>query len=183
MAEQDPTAEIWKAIPGFDGYEASSLGRLRSLTRMVPGKGGGEQVKRGRILRQRIVRNYLQATVSIGGKPFGAKAHRLVLAAFDRPARAGEACNHRDCDKLNNRPDNLEWVTPKQNTAHAFSNGLMRVPHGERHHNSKLTEDAVREIRALAAAGERVCTIARKFGITHTIVSPIVRRERWRHVE
>jgi hypothetical protein len=53
---------------------------------------------------------------------------------------------------------------------------------GESHPLSKLTEDHVREIRALGASGIKQADIAARFGITQAMVSMIIRRRSWKHV-
>ncbi len=50
--------------------------------------------------------------------------HQLVLMTYHSPA-CGRECNHKDGNKDNNRPSNLEWVTHKQNMAHASQHGLL----------------------------------------------------------
>jgi len=54
---------------------------------------------------------------------------------------------------------------------------------GERHGSAKLTEAAVREIRALVASGCRRCVVAARFGVSVRTVSFIVTRDTWGWVE
>jgi len=53
-----------------------------------------------------------------------APVHSLVARHFlgDRPA--GMVTNHKDGNKLNNDPDNLEYVTPKENIHHSIKMGF-----------------------------------------------------------
>ena len=53
---------------------------------------------------------------------------------------------------------------------------------GSAHHNAKVTEDAVREMRQLRTLGTTLETLAQRFGITAVTVSKIVRHEAWKHV-
>ena len=62
-------------------------------------------------------------SVSFGGKSH--KVHRLVADKFVNNDFCRPAVNHIDCNKSNNRADNLEWVTYQENTDHAKANGLM----------------------------------------------------------
>lgn len=55
-------------------------------------------------------------------------------------------------------------------------------PRGERHHQSKLTTDVVRDIRARYAAGESQTAIARSVGVSQATISAIVLCKVWRHV-
>lgn len=97
-----------------ENYEVSNYGEVRN-------KSSKETVKPNNILTNNYVR------YSIGGTVIG--AHRLVLSAFI-PLKNDELykvyqVNHIDGDKHNNRLDNLEWVTRKENMAHAFENELV----------------------------------------------------------
>lgn len=76
----------------------------------------------GRVVRLRQYRDPAgYATVS----RFGTRiVHRLLLTAFDRAPNGKEYVNHKNGDKTDNRLENLEWVTPAQNNAHARATGL-----------------------------------------------------------
>ena len=58
-------------------------------------------------------------------------AHRLVAQAFlEKPLNKNKKeVNHIDGNKLNNNVDNLEWVTPQENTKHAYDTELKKVKH------------------------------------------------------
>lgn len=117
--------EIWKPVKGYEGiYEVSSLGRVRSLDRIVPAlcRQTGTIVdyhRKGRILRQRPIHNgggYLVITITDNErKPHTQLVHRLVAQAFVPGYREGLDVNHKDEDKTNNRADNLEWCNRQYN--------------------------------------------------------------------
>ncbi|MEK4640348.1 HNH endonuclease [Bacillus sp. FSL W8-0519] len=92
--------------------------------------------------------------------------------------------NHIDGDKLNNKPSNLEIVTYRENTIHAFNLGLRKgvAPKGEGNAFSKLTDNDVREIKALLAKGLMKKDIAAKFNIDPSIISRINSGTRWAHI-
>ena len=99
--------EVWKPVAGYEGiYEVSDYGNIR--------KTNGKEM-RGNVnsYGYRVVR------LSKNGVGIDKKVHRLVAIAF-LPAIPGKECvNHKDGNKLNNRVENLEWVTRGENNIHA----------------------------------------------------------------
>ena len=134
--------EIWLPIPSWEGfYEASTLGRIRSVERTVWRGGGSKGIPR---LKSRILstskgeKGYLQVKLSKDGKSWTRRVNRLVAFAFiPNPFNLPEV-NHLDGDKLNNRPPNLEWSTHRNNILHAEKLGLIRHPNNENHQLSKI---------------------------------------------
>lgn len=51
--------------------------------------------------------------------------HRMIALAFCEKEPQKNEVNHIDGNKLNNRADNLEWVTRDENLRHAYEHGLM----------------------------------------------------------
>lgn len=138
--------EQWRDIPGRSGYQASSTGRVRSLTRRIPhGRhAGARRTLQGRVLSPYDNVRYL--TVSLNGETLS--LHRLVLTAFKGlPPSAEHECRHMDGDSRNNEPSNLEWGLPSQNQFDRFTHGT--ACEGEKNYRAKLTEREVRRIVAL----------------------------------
>jgi len=112
--------ETWKQIPGHDGYEVSDGGQVRSVNRTVMKAnkwgGVGPVLYRGRTIKPWITKDgYQQVELRFGRKMV---VHRLVAMAFV-PGDFSLTVNHKNGDKTDNRPDNLEWVSAVQNTMHA----------------------------------------------------------------
>ena len=109
--------EIWKDVCGFEGlYQVSNLGKVRSLDRLV-NSGIGIGLRKGRVLKpQMTIRGYLQVGLNKDGKQKLFSVHRLVWTAFNGKRPEGMQVNHIDEDKTNNRLDNLNLMTPKENT-------------------------------------------------------------------
>lgn len=110
--------------------------------------------------------------------------HRLVAEAWvGRPSGEKLEVNHIDGNKLHNSSSNLEWVTRKQNVAHAIANGLM-TPSPEAAKRlgiaaRKITVEDARIIRAEYARGTRQNALARRFGISASTVQNIIKGRRY----
>lgn len=118
--------EEWKPINGFEGlYEASNLGRIRSLKRTTT---------KGKVLKQYVnPRNgYCYVGLYKCNKSITKRVHKLVYSAFygwewgDKYDKS-HTIDHIDGDKTNNRIDNLEVCTQSENQLRAFKNGLNPV--------------------------------------------------------
>lgn len=109
--------EVWKPVIGFEGfYEASNLGRVRSLDREVDSKAGSVRIIKGKVLKPVMHRNgYLQIHLCKEGKHKWFSVHRLVYAAFCGTIPSGMQVNHIDECKTNNRLENLNLMTHKEN--------------------------------------------------------------------
>lgn len=103
--------ENWKNVVGYEGYyEVSDLGNVRSVTR----------VKKGKALKP-IKRQHGYLAVQLWGKGGNSRGfrtfsvHRLVAEAFIPNSENKPEVNHKDENKANNRVENLEWVSRKEN--------------------------------------------------------------------
>ena len=110
--------EIWKPIEGHPFYEVSTLGRVRSLDRMVQGRGFLKEVfQAGRILKLgRCTNGYIFAMLGKGNTKL---VHRLVAIAFV-PGDQSLTVNHKDLVRDNNAATNLEWLSYGENIKHSY---------------------------------------------------------------
>lgn len=114
--------EIWKDVPGYEGfYQASNLGRLRSVDREVTCMRGEGHITRykGKILKVRLDKDgYEKAIFSKGGKHKTPFVHRVIAATFIANPENYPVINHINEIKNDNRVDNLEWCSVRYNNVY-----------------------------------------------------------------
>lgn len=145
----------------------------------------------GRELATRVGKTgYQQVTIRPDGRKGKArlvKVHRVVAEAWHGPAPTERhVVNHKDGDKLNNHASNLEWVTPAENTRHAYRLGLYPRRFGEAASSAKLTDDAVRRIRRVYTPyhprfGAR--PLAQEYGVCHSQILDAAYGRSWPHLD
>ena len=121
------TEEIWKDAIGYDGYQVSNKGNIRSFKKSITPK----------VLKFNLSINYPYIEAWINGKRCKLRAHRAVAIAFIPNPLNKPFVNHINGIKHDNRIENLEWCTNAENVAHAVKIGLTNIK-GEQHHLSKL---------------------------------------------
>lgn len=103
--------EVWKPVVGYEGlYEVSNTGKVRSL---YDARWDKYRVKELKPLNNS--RGYLMVFLYKDGERKMHTVHKLVMAAFVGPRPEGYDINHIDEDKTNNRVDNLEYCTHREN--------------------------------------------------------------------
>ena len=118
--------EVWKTYPEYHFIEVSNLGRVRTKDRVVTRSDGSKLFIKGRVLKQQRDRyGYMFVQFSVSGKRVTLKTHRMVAICFVLNPDNLPQVNHIDCNKHNNNAINLEWVTAKENTEHAYINNLI----------------------------------------------------------
>lgn len=149
--------ENWLPVPGYEFYEVSDQGRVRSLDRTARSRWGTPKPVKGRELKQSNQGRYLVVTLYSDGKPQMFTVHRLVLSAFVGTCPVGQECLHFDDDGKNNRLENLRWGTPGENAHDCLRNGnhwrgnATHCPNGHER-NSENTYVA-------ASTGYRYCRV------------------------
>ena len=116
--------EIWLPIKGYEGlYEVSNFGRVRNLNY----KGTG-MVK---ILQTHArLGYYIKVSLRKDGRVRYFRVHRLVAIAFLPPPQSGQTqVEHINCDKRDNRVQNLRWCTPKGNMANPQTLYHLSISH------------------------------------------------------
>lgn len=169
----------WRTIPNHNGYEVSSCGKVRSVDRWNNYEWKGlpyQRFSKGRMLSQTQNPQNGYMYVHLGRRRI-MTVHRLVALAFIGESK--EMVLHLDGDKTNNTVDNLRYGGGDENYADGVRHGTMHV--GEKHYNSILTEELVREIRGRALT-EPASEIARSLGFKYPTVLAVVNRKTWKWV-
>ncbi len=131
--------EIWLPIRGYEDYEISNYGRVRSLNYRKRGEV--------RILQTHArLGNYVKVGLRDGAKRKYHRVHRLVAIMFLPPPQQGQTqVEHINCDKRDNRVQNLRWCSPKGNMANPQTRFHLSISH----------QCPSAEIRAHYSAGQR----------------------------
>ena len=116
--------EIWKDIKNYEViYQISSMGRVKSLPKKRRyGAGYQEEM----FLKGKNNQGYLQVNLYNVNGMKSYQVHRLVAQTFIENLENKKEVNHKNGVKTDNRVENLEWVTPKENIKHAWDTGLMK---------------------------------------------------------
>lgn len=149
----------------------------RLLTRVKP-SGDGCWLWQG----AKQTTGYGHLSVSHNGRKYQVSAHRFSYVLHHDEIPPGMVIMHK-CDRPSCvNPTHLLVGTQAENLADMVRKGRMGTAPGMLHPFAKITDDDVRAIRRLAAAGVSQRELGRRFGIHNTVVCRIVRRERWTHV-
>lgn len=160
--------EEYRDVVGFEEYfQVSNLGNVFSK-------------RSKRLFKQtKSPKGYWTFVAKIGGRQGTAhylRVHRLVAEAFIPNPEGKPFVNHIDGCKTNNVVSNLEWVTAKENSVHAWATGLqLPRPSTQR----KLTDDQVCEIRTSTKTNRELASI---YGIDPSNIWRIKRRETYKDV-
>lgn len=110
--------EIWKDVIGYEDYQVSSFGRVKSI------KYGKERIMK--FSENTTV--YLQLGLSVNGNRNCLQVHVLVAMAFHghKPCGYELVVDHIDNDKSNNRADNLQLIPARENTSKDRKGGASK---------------------------------------------------------
>lgn len=132
--------------------------------------------RQGTVLKtQPGTKGYLKFRVGGDGK--FVPVHTAVLLAFVGPRPVGHEGSHLNGDNIDNRWENLVWMTAVENNAMQIEHGTRLV--GTQCSWSRLTEDDVRAIRA-SPHGNR--HLGQQYGVDRSAIYQIRERRTWAHV-
>ena len=130
--------EEWKKVPNtIKTYYVSSLGRFK--------RDNGDI-----ITCKPNISGYI--SVSIDNKNI--RMHRLVAMTFLDNLENKEQVNHKDGNKTNNRIDNLEWVTNRENQIHCVQSGLRKNQFTRKIVQYDLNMNPINEFKSIALASK-----------------------------
>lgn len=156
---------IYKVIPSYPDYVASSDGKIYSL-------------KRGKRIEMRTSPNadgYLRCNISMRGVIVKLGIHILVCEAFHGRRPAGNQCRHLNGIRDDNRPRNLKWGTAQENCDDRSKHGFWKSPSGERHPQAKVSDAQVAEMIHQFQTGTPQADLVRQYGLSRAQVCRIVR--------
>jgi hypothetical protein len=155
--------ENWKAVTNFeDLFEVSDLGNFRRK---------GEE-------KNLILTPHKSGYLLVATRPQGRKEkckcfriHREVAKAFIENPENKPQVNHKDGVKSNNKIENLEWCTAKENSQHAWKTGLIKPLTPEQAPNTKLSDKEIEMIYEKYEKGlDSLRNLCKQADISHTTV-------------
>lgn len=166
------TNDGWLSVPNFPWYEISKGGQIRSKH---------PRRKTPLLLKPTLSHGYQTVKLYRQGERQTHTIAQLVMKTFVGSPPIGKEVNHRNGNKTDNRLENLEYVTRSENQLHANRTGLRTPQRGSKHGMSKLTEEIVREIRALPKEVTH-SEIANIYHVDRTTIREVRQHISWRHV-
>ena len=173
---EDLPGEVWGEIPGYgERYLISQYSRVKSLMKKNP-----------RILRQSFSSGkYKVVLIGKYGRLITEDVGRLCAKVHIRLPEENEVIEYKDGDRLNNRSNNLRWITRKESrnkTLLRCKLSNIRINVGEANGRAKINEVKATEIRRLKKNGFTYAKIASMYNISIPTAQYVVENRNWKNV-
>lgn len=180
--------EEFRDVINYEGlYQVSNYGRIKSLDKVVDTNNQyykkSKKILKGKILKQRILRKYYCVGLTKNKKQKTNFVHRLVAQAFISNPNNLPCVNHKDGNKKNNKAENLEFVTHKENSLHSIyvlNNKKPPIHKGESNKFSKHSKKEIDELRKKRNLGYTLKQLSIEYGYTITHISNICTYKSWK---
>lgn len=171
--------EVWVNVFETNGfYQISTSQRVRTTTNV--NSVGKVMAGHPKIIKQHTNTNgYLFVNITINGKETPKPIHRLMAETFIPNPMKLPCINHINCDKKDNRIDNLEWCTIEYNTSHAHKNGRFPNPTGIKNASATITDEIAMDIFTSKLSAKE---LAEKYKIHFSRIYDVRAGVSWNHV-
>ena len=173
--------EIWEDLVGYEGlYIISNFGRIKILPKIHINKSGCIISKEKFVKIYNRNQGYVGLSLSKNKNRINKYLHRLLADTFIPNPENKPHVNHKNGVKNDNRLENLEWVSAKENIQHSFNIGLSK--RGENRHLSKLKNNQVLDIKDRLKNKEKQNNIAKIYRVSNATITNIKNGKIWYHI-
>lgn len=176
------SGELWKQAKGYSSnYFVSNLGRILTLTHHG---GVSPAIMKPAMTIQKAKRNrpYKILKTVMDGRSI--LVHRVVALTWVPNPKNHPQVDHVNGNTLDNRAENLEWVTGSENQIRSFKTGLRERKVGELNHKSRLTDRQVCEIREEWDTTHKRSRrqLALEYGVSEACIKDVLESRTYRHL-
>lgn len=171
--------EIWKDVIGYEGlYQVSNLGNVKSVDRLRKRENRKDAFIKGKKLAIHKRGNYFKVGLCKNGLVNQLSIHRLIAINFIPNPENKPQVNHINGIKSDNRLDNLEWNTAKENSIHSFDLGMSKK--GNDCSFSKLDNESVLKIKNDKESKYKYLAV--KYNVSVSCITAIKTNRNWKHI-
>ncbi len=169
---------FWREIPWAPEYYVHPDGFIKSV-KITTRKRERTKITKEKILSMFTICGYLSVNLveAKSGLRKSARVHCLVAEMFLGPRPEGYHAMHLNGEKIDARLVNIKYGTPSENEKMKVLHG--KSLQGERHHQSKLKNGDIPEIRNRLGLGESGTSIAKSYGVDPSTICAINRGRTW----